>query len=95
MPKNMMTPVHKVDEEVYRLFDPAELKQSLQQRSGNAISLVKKAVGAINDGLQEYYSVGGDASDIVYGRSLLTDQLLQCLHQHFFSALEQDIALVL
>ncbi len=92
--KNVLPPEHKVSKELYCLFDSAKLEQSLQQTSSNQISLVKTAVSRIDEGLQEYYATGGDASDIVYGRALLTDQLLQCLYQYFFSAIKQDFALV-
>ncbi len=67
--------------------EPAPLKPEL-------ISLLKDVVTRINDGLKQAYENGSDVNVIVYGRSNLTDQLINLIYKHLFKDIDQEIALI-
>ena len=94
VPTNNISTMRSVNLEIHRLFDPAAFSQALAQTADNPVKQVKTAVADINDGLHQYYTHGGEVNDIVYGRSLLMDRLLDCLYQFFFSDLQQNLALI-
>jgi len=58
------------------------------------IKLLKDAVTATNDGLKTLYVSGCDVNTIVYGRSRLTDQLIDTIYNYLFPELTQEIALI-
>jgi len=58
------------------------------------IKTLKQSVVAINDGLKNIYSQGGDVNTIVYGRANLIDQLLNTIYSYIFHDLDQEIAVI-
>lgn len=83
-----------VNPAILELFDPTSLAASLQEKDNNKISIVKAAVTRIDDGLKKYFEDGGEVNDVVFGRAILTDRLLDCLFDYFFSDIKQPIALI-
>ena len=89
----------KVDE----LVDFRQLAEQLktnQPADGSAlitaevIKTLKQAVVAIDDGLKNIYSQGGDVNTVVYGRANLTDQLLSAIYSYIFKDLDQELAII-
>jgi len=58
------------------------------------INTLKQAVVAIDDGLKNIYSQGGDVNTVVYGRANLIDQLLSTIYCYIFRDLDQEIAVI-
>ena len=79
---------------IQALFNAQALSDALAQANSNKLTLVKEAVGSIDEGLQRLYHEHTDANDIVHGRSQLTDQLLACLYQYFFKDIHQTLSLI-
>ena len=83
---------------INELIDFAALKQHLENCAADSaaehISLLKQAVLTIDDGLKAFYQNGGDVNTVVYGRSNLTDQLINVIYAFMFKDLDQEIALV-
>jgi len=80
------------------LIDFAALKKQLENcaadSSAEHIALLKAAVLTIDDGLKQCYQNGCDVNTVVYGRSNLTDQLVDVIFSFMFKDLDQEIALV-
>lgn len=80
------------------LIDFAALKEQLENCAADSaakhIALLKAAVLAIDDGLKGLYQDGCDVNTVVYGRSNLTDQLIDVIFSFMFKDLDQEIALV-
>ena len=87
-------PQSHLSAELDALFDAAALRGALTQDAGQRLTLVKAAVSRIDEGLEQFYRDGGDASEVVFGRARLIDRLLQTLYEHFFAALDQPLALL-
>ncbi|GMR00957.1 MAG: [protein-PII] uridylyltransferase [Gammaproteobacteria bacterium] len=83
---------------VNNLIDFASLKKQLENCAADSpaehIALLKTAVLTIDEGLKEIYQAGGDVNTVVYGRSNLTDQLINVIYAFLFKDLDQKIALV-
>jgi len=58
------------------------------------VNTLKQAVVAIDDGLKNIYSQGGDVNSVVYGRANLIDQLLSTIYSYIFHDLDQEIAVI-
>ena len=82
------------DSSINNLLDVKKLGEQLSQDNANKIALLKQAVIDINEGLKESYQNGSDVNDIVYGRSYLIDQLIDCIYNSYFKELDQEIAIV-
>ncbi len=80
--------------EISNLFDEQRLRLILQSGSDNLLVALKDAVISINDGLKQCYIDGMPVEEIVLGRALLIDRLLITLAEHYFSAIEQPVAVV-
>ena len=80
------------------LIDFASLKKQLENCAADLtaeyIPLLKQAVLTIDDGLKEIYQNGSDVNTVVYGRSNLTDQLINVIYALMFRDLDQEIALI-
>ena len=80
------------------LIDFASLKKQLENCATDStaehITLLKETVLAIDDGLKDIYQNGGDVNTVVYGRSNLTDQLINVIYSFLFKDLDQEIALI-
>ncbi len=80
------------------LIDFASLKKQLEDCAADStaehIALLKQAVLTIDDGLKEIYQNGSDVNTVVYGRSNLTDQLINVIYAFLFKELDQKIALI-
>jgi [protein-PII] uridylyltransferase len=87
-----------VDSSINQLVDFSALKQQLENCAADAhgehIALLKAAVLAIDDGLKACYQNGCDVNTVVYGRSNLTDQLIEVIFSFMFKKLDQEIALI-
>ncbi len=87
-----------VDDRIDELIDFPALKQQLEDCTtdspGEHIKLLKATVLSIDDGLKECYQTGCDVNTVVYGRSNLTDRLIQMIFDFLFKDLDQEIALV-
>jgi len=93
-PQTDESPTDQISPAIQALFNAEELSRALTQADSNKLTLIKDAVSGINDGLQKLYSEDTDVNDIVYGRSLLTDQLLVCVYQYFFADIKQALSLI-
>ncbi len=71
-----------------------QLKNCAADTPGEHISLLKAAVQTIDDGLKNCYQKGCDVNTVVYGRSNLTDQLINVIFNFLFKDLDQEISLV-
>lgn len=80
------------------LIDFASLKKQLENCAADStaehIGLLKQAVLTIDNGLKEIYQNGSDVNTVVYGRSNLTDQLINVIYAFLFKELDQKIALI-
>jgi [protein-PII] uridylyltransferase len=80
------------------LIDFASLKKQLENCAADStaehIGLLKQAVLTIDNGLKEIYLNGSDVNTVVYGRSNLTDQLINVIYAFLFKELDQKIALI-
>lgn len=87
-----------VDDSINQLVDFCALKQQLENcaadKPAEHIALLKAAVLAIDDGLKSCYRNGCDVNTVVYGRSNLTDRLIEVIFGFLFKSLDQEIALV-
>ena len=84
-----------VDDRINELIDFSALKQQLEDcAAGEHIKLLKATVQTIDDGLKACYQGGCDVNSVVYGRSNLTDRLIQVIFDFLFKDLDQEIALV-
>ena len=87
-----------VDNSINQLVDFSALKQQLENCTADSpaehIALLKAAVLAIDEGLKACYQNGCDVNTVVYGRSNLTDRLIEVIFGHMFKGLDQEIALV-
>jgi len=85
----MATPGKKpAENSVNDLIDFISLKKQLENCAADSpaehIILLKAAVLAIDDGLKEIYQAGADVNTVVYGRSNLTDQLINIIYAFLF-----------
>jgi [protein-PII] uridylyltransferase len=80
--------------EISNLFDEQKLRLILQTGSDDLLPTLKDAVNSINDGLKQFYMNGVPVEEIVLGRALLVDRLLISLSKHYFSSVEQPVALI-
>ncbi len=93
------------DDSINRLIDTTSLNQQLDsyaneksartgQLNPELIKLLKNTVRTIDEGLKQAYKNGSDVNAIVYGRSQLTDQLINVIYRYFFKDIDQEIALI-
>ena len=76
-----------------------QLNNSADEPSKNTLSILKKAVIDIDEGLKAIYQSADSTNDsnintVVYGRAYLIDQLIQIIYNDQFKDLEQHIALI-
>ena len=81
-------------EDINSLLDISAVRTVLDENADQLVTTLKHTVTGINEGLKQLYRDGVDVEDIVYGRAALIDQLLSCLFDHYFSDLNQPIALI-
>ena len=65
------------------LFDFAKLGDQLSSKTAPPIPLLKKALGLINQRLDQAFYDGADIRDLVYGRAWAMDQLLALIWAQF------------
>ncbi|SFC38094.1 UTP--GlnB (protein PII) uridylyltransferase, GlnD [Marinospirillum celere] len=65
------------------LFDFAKLEEQLTAKTAPPIPLFKKALGLINQRLDQAFYDGADIRDLVYGRAWAMDQLLAIVWRQF------------
>ena len=86
------------DTSISTLLDAKTLSEQLASDTGDTpakkIGLLKQAVINIDEGLKTSYKNGADVNDIVYGRAHLIDQLIDCIYNDYFKALDQEISII-
>lgn len=65
------------------LYDFARLEQQLRDNRTTRISLLKQALVAINQRLDQAFYDGADIRDLIHGRAWAMDQLLACIWRLF------------
>ena len=83
-----------ISTEIDGLVDEKKLALEISQQPDKLLSIIKKAVININDGLKQSYQTGTAVEDIVYGRARLIDRLIITLFEHVFSNIKQPVSLV-
>jgi len=100
---NVATLEPLIIDELNNLLDTDALKKQLndtaKDASANTLSVLKKAVINIDEGLKNIYQNTASTKDdtvdtVVYGRSHLIDQLIHIIYSDQFNGLEQKIALI-
>ena len=71
-----------------------QLKECAAGQPHELIKPLKEAVIKTDEGLKALYQSGSDVNNIVFGRSYLTDQLIDTIYQVLFADIDQEIALI-
>ncbi len=91
-----------ITDELNKLLDLNALKKQLSNTgndsSSNTLSILKKAVIGIDEGLKNIYLTASTKNNVVdtvvYGRALLIDRLIHLIHNDQFKDIEQKMALI-
>ena len=76
------------------LFDKAAFNQTLEENSNSPIPIFKQALIKANEYLIKRFSEGRSATELVYRRAQVVDEILKTAWLRFFDENDNNIALV-
>jgi len=76
------------------LFDKAAFEQALADTPGKPIPIFKQALNGANEFLKQRFAEGRSATELIYLRAQVVDEILQHAWSRFFDVTNNDIALV-
>lgn len=86
------------EKSVKPLLDITSLTKQLENCAADQpqerVKLLKAAVNKTDEGLKTLYQNGSDVNNIVFGRSYLTDKLINAIYHILFKQVDQEIALI-